>query len=744
MKYTLCLLCTLLLVSRCIAQENDYNQHFFKFNSYLKFSFGVNEHGQLMLCNEKGELVVAKQVKGKWERLHEGLKDIFYEHLLFFNNDTGIIVSNGDFFHFIAGSTVLQTSDGGRSWERVLLTEVASRRIDDGTYLNSGQAWLFYSSGYDNSQVADKPASDTPVVRRTPGCIYYTNDFGHTWLSFKTPGNNQRFCHIFFNDQQQGLIGSLWNVLAYTADNCSSWNTLPTPLDQGKYNKTAICNRPQINNVAIWNDYFLVRQEELVFYSKRNKINWKCLPGIKDFFTDAATSSLYFVSDRNEVNKINSRLQSEKKYTQRALYLNAVCKNGSFYTWDGSHVTQYRPDGEIVSSPLYAGKSVEWQPTAVGHSGDTTYGLSDNKLYQQQTYGLNWDYNSDLPFKINKGTAMIVAGKQLLYTPGNDSLYYYGIDTKQLKKVTVQESLSAFYQQPVKSIAFIMRGSVFMKEDTVVYKRNNQQFERPQSTANETDTGWIVKMPATISTGSIDSLAGNIKNSCYQYDKIADFKFSKQEYQHCKKQINTFQLAVKAHVIPESPAADFWININNLNFDRLIDLVDSIPLLDSLKLHKILVLPEGLWSNNFVVIGPEIANLGDFMEKAYESMKKNNPGGTESPALLKYLLEATDSLTWNDCRPTPSGSWNMYNNWVQLILTNQEGHTLIIRNFRYQTYPLFSPWTVELDGYVITEKSSVLMDQFMTAMAPPLIDKEGRQHMLQKLVKAMYFSNLLE
>ncbi len=101
----------------------------------------------------------------------------------------------------------------------------------------------------------------------------------------------------------------MWNLIGYTPDNCQHWQRLPTPLEQKKYNKTDKGARPEILRVAIFKDYFLANQENMVFATKRDTIDWVPITGYKDFRTDGTNRALFMISERGQVARMDDALQ---------------------------------------------------------------------------------------------------------------------------------------------------------------------------------------------------------------------------------------------------------------------------------------------------------------------------------------------------------------------------------------------------------------------------------------------------
>ncbi|MDB5011988.1 MAG: hypothetical protein JWQ25_190 [Daejeonella sp.] len=130
--------------------------------------------------------------------------------------------------------------------------------------------------------------------------VYHTENAGATWKQFdkveKT--GNLRFIAVHFApDGKTGLFGATSNVLYKTADNCTTWQKLPTPLSQNKYKNVAESNRADIHKVRIFGNYFIVKQQSKVFISCSDSIDWKYLPDVYDF--ECSESGKLYVVNKN-------------------------------------------------------------------------------------------------------------------------------------------------------------------------------------------------------------------------------------------------------------------------------------------------------------------------------------------------------------------------------------------------------------------------------------------------------------
>ncbi|MBL0133461.1 MAG: hypothetical protein IPP79_05320 [Chitinophagaceae bacterium] len=223
--------------------------------------------------SRKGEVAITRDLDKFWSRTYpdtsKRISSTSLGNVIFFNQDTGLLSGyiNGE---FSGRDLIYHTTDGGKSWKEIKIGQYGW--VDNAVNLDNGEAWLSVEASG----------------------IAYSSDYGMNWKKIKTPSTKERYTEIFFNKSHQGILGSLWNKLIYTSNNGKKWISLPTPLDQNKYNKINLKSRPQFENVAIYEHYFLVKQEGMIFYSDIEKIEWKQLPNYDNFYTDGENTALYF------------------------------------------------------------------------------------------------------------------------------------------------------------------------------------------------------------------------------------------------------------------------------------------------------------------------------------------------------------------------------------------------------------------------------------------------------------------
>jgi hypothetical protein len=374
--------------------------------SRLSISGGVSELGispseEIWVATKTGNVYHTKQIGDLWHVGPFGSLDPYnfssgntFERLNFFSEDTlmisGFIQEGGkqDF--------VFWSGNHGKSWEKVIFGKSS---WTDAAYINNnGKAWM---SG--NSQL-----------------IYYTEDKGKTWKAFDKAGNENalRFSTIHFaKDEQTGLFGSFWNVLYKTTDNCQSWEKLPTPLSQGKYERLSKEERPDIRKIRIFGDYYIINQQGRVFITKYDSINWTYLPEIIDFEV-SENHSLYTINQDLSIshydNSFSQTWQSEESLenTPRAIGV----RNNKLFVLTFESIYRINPDQFIVS-PLFTNEVPIQEPYLKLSFEGEEYGFENKDILRFNKKKKQWYRFMTVDFAIANATLfddkMVLADRSL-------------------------------------------------------------------------------------------------------------------------------------------------------------------------------------------------------------------------------------------------------------------------------------------------------------------------------------------
>ena len=257
---------------------------------------GVSPSEEIWVATRAGNTYFTKQIGELWQIGPYGSLNPYnitpantFERINFFSED--ILMISGFIQEDRKQNFIFWSGNHGKTWEKVPFGE--SSWIDAAYVNNTGKAWMTGSSQL----------------------IYYSEDKGKTWLSFEKvePTGNLRFSTIHFaKNDRTGLFGSFWNVLYRTVDNCRSWEKLPTPLSQGKYERLYKEDRPDIRKIRIFGNYYIINQQGKTFTTRSNAINWVYLPEIIDFEV-SETENLYTTNQDLSVSLYDSTFSKTRK-----------------------------------------------------------------------------------------------------------------------------------------------------------------------------------------------------------------------------------------------------------------------------------------------------------------------------------------------------------------------------------------------------------------------------------------------
>jgi hypothetical protein len=640
-------ICQLMIAVTTLGQSTG-NQ--LQLNGFL-IAPGIGKDGSLALATQEGEIGLAGSMTSGWRRADIvasdlGVLGLSVKNSCFYNKDTGFVSGHINSKKNKYG-IIYRTTDGGKKWQAVNFGP--GGYVVNAAYNDNGEAWL---------SVAESN-------------ITYTNDYGLTWKKFKIPNVKERFAAIFFNTSSQGLIGSTENLLYYTPDNCRNWKKLPTPLDQKKYNKTNRWSEPVFERVAIYKDYFLVVQENLVFYSKRDSINWIWLPDYNDLYTDAGNSALFFKRNRN--NYVRAGDNFKPVYTFEVNGNDAICKNGSLFIAGYREIFQLTPANDTAST-LFEKRKDAAEPDYLGLSDSGSIGYKDNKIFVQKNNQESWDYLFTLPMLLDSNADIVLTrDDRLLYKRGDDSLFYFDLSGRLQKKTTKDAMLSGFVKSGIDKI-FFSRSSFHALQnewETIQYKNLGTEFGDTILTKNEeTESGrkWLPENKDRFDAKDVSDFISQLPalyNSTHK-TSLEELGFTENDFKQCKKDIQAFR-ELKSDDKKDGNEEGFVFARNNLDFDRLLNLVDTIQHMNSSEVYDLLMsishfrgtriscrtirfvdndneelsvtnsysgLPDAFYfpwhlELNGVKIKSADININRFIEKVYPAFLKDSPGRME-------------------------------------------------------------------------------------------------------------------
>jgi hypothetical protein len=244
--------------------------------------------GQSGLTDE----MIANSLKSKFT-LSENDK---LDNIMQFNKDTFLIsgyLSDNSTYN-TPKNVVFQTFDGGKNWKK---------------FYFKGDAWI-YNTHFQKDGKVWMGGSDE--------YIHFSNDYGTTWTIKPKPFDPiNRVLSIYMSDSLNGIAGGLQNGLAITNDNWRTTKQIPSPLDQHKFSITNNSSRNRIDKVQIVDSVILINQNDHIYYSKLNPIEWDAfnIPTI-NFSVNQSRKTIELFSVRNKVYVLDSKLHLLETYIE--------------------------------------------------------------------------------------------------------------------------------------------------------------------------------------------------------------------------------------------------------------------------------------------------------------------------------------------------------------------------------------------------------------------------------------------
>ncbi len=479
----------------------------------------------------------------------------------------------------------------------------------------------------------------------------------------------------------KGIVGSLWNKLAYTEDNCNNWKSLPTPLDQNKYNKTNKESRPEINRVAIYKNYFIVVQEDMVFYSRKDMVEWIWLPEFADFYTDPENSALFFRNTNGTYVRSDGSFKPQIILQDQVSAYDAKCKNGNLFIVSADKMIHIDAMDSVVSRPLVEAENSRTgkKPSVIGYTRDGVIGILKNTALVQHGYEGGWDSLFTFPFSVGEGVVSLTGDNQVLYE-NNDSLFYFDFSGALVKAGSGSSMIDAFTKSTIRKIVFSQgsQGCFHNTADQIIYTNddgvfgggveigygNNSGRELPDNDEEISEyevRNFLKSLPAIFNNSRLTS--------------IDDLGFKSRDFEQCKKDILDFQHSLQER--KHGKETRFSFPKNNLDFDKLLNLVDSVKKISDTTLYY-------------------------------------------------FLSNLTDG-------------WSTTTNWKKIEFINDNNETLTVSSRYYQPNAFYFPWIVSLNGHN-TVTTNIEINRFIEKTYPAFIrasDKD-RQQVLHTIVKKLY------
>jgi len=302
-----------------------------------------------------------------------------------------------------------------------------------------------------------------------------------------------------------------------------------------------------------------------------------------------------------------------------------------------------------------------------------------DKLYVKKRFDVDWVYKTTLPFNVKDRLLQLTGGDSLIVTGPGDSLLFYNIKTGKVNYTSVSTLLSDFCSHTVQKVIFDngSQGCFHYYEDRVVYEREGDAFELTDETSRgSAHKEYLKGYPDNFKAAIVDAFIHYLPVTFSTLPTIRTIGIEDHDYDKCRRDIQKFQKYVKSgkpqHDIEEK---GFRLHKNNIDFDRLSLLTDSV-----------------------IFMKPEIV----------------------------------DSLLYNT-----STLWSTTANWKGIRFVSDNGSTLSIHNEYYEANSLHFPWTLSLNGFNIS-RNVVSVNQFINAVYPNFFEQNNHSDIVEHFVKFLY------
>ena len=549
--------------------------------SRLSISGGVSELGispseEIWVATKAGNVYYTKKIGELWHIGPFGSLDPYnfntgktFERVNFFSEDTlmisGFIQDEGkqDF--------IFWSGNKGKTWDKVIFGE--SSWIDAAYINNNGKAWMSGSSQL----------------------IYYTQNYGKTWKTFNKAGNENalRFSTIHFaKDEQTGLFGSFWNVLYKTTDNCQSWERLPTPLSQGKYERLSKGERPDIRKIRFFGNYYIINQQGKVFITKSNAIDWIYLPEIVDFEV-SENENLFTINQNLSISlydlTFTKTWQSNKSLDNNPRAIGI--RNNKLFILTFESIYKINRD-EFVVSPLFTDEIPIQEPYLKVQFEGEEYGFDEKDILHFDKKKKAWYRLMTVDFSI--ANASLFDSKIVLADQSLNKQYILNPKEKVIRAYNLPTSL--FSNLIIKELHFEdgSQGCFHSNNSLRSYIRKDNRFVVNNKSSS---SKYLSQAISKIKADKVEQILELIDKSRFVKVTLNDLKIKKNDIDEFKKFIDKEEERIKKSGIDDSDFGNpYSFPEENTNFNFYKSVADSLFTLNEEEINNAFWQAYGYWS----------------------------------------------------------------------------------------------------------------------------------------------------
>jgi photosystem II stability/assembly factor-like uncharacterized protein len=417
------IICALLTWNFSFGQKRDYRGQLIPDGRVTELSISPDE--KLWIGTYLGGLYYTDSFDSIWKtcnspKLFSFSNDDEYankpniDRISFFNSQQAIMTGYISLEKWGDENGIYQTSDGGKTWSSIDFG--GDMWVYDAFVNNNGNAWIGGSSGK----------------------LHYSDDYGTSWTVCNSPNNlSIRIKSIFMVDSLQGILGttghygnSTENYLYSTNDNWKTSTPVETPYSQGKIDSDG--KGLDVDEVYIWNDYYIVKQGKDYFFSNKLEPNWiKLQDDLQTISIDKESKRIYAITDSLQIIEIkdfeNYVTISDEFVKRKPKTFKSV--NDCIYILDEDNEVYKISHNQTKSTLLYSNEIQISPPVIQDSFADTKAGvegkqilLFDNQQNKWYRIGAVDFYMHDFYLKNNTEAILWSGNNSYLYNLSNNKM----------------------------------------------------------------------------------------------------------------------------------------------------------------------------------------------------------------------------------------------------------------------------------------------------------------------------------
>ena len=386
-----------------------------------------------------------------------------------------------------------------------------------------GKTWTVLKFGDSDIRATHVNLKGEAWFSTQSGAIYNSKDYGQSWKKQNlTRWEDGSVASVIFftDDSKMGLFGTVKGNIYRTEDNCTTWKSIPTPLDQKKYTRLYDTDSDEIGKIRLSGNRYIVRQGRQIFYSSCDTIDWKQLTKVQDF--EADDTGIYLIYKDGNVEKVNERFRTIWKSPEKIIGIpeEIALRNEKVFALTYSKLYSIS-NGIFVSNDMLSDKVMTQDPIITFIRDKQQYGFERNIIYKYDSDKKAWKKHFETPY--NTLYPVVVSNQIILIDRSLKSYHLYDEKANTIKEYKLPDTMFSQSAKRVSELIFEDYGYVlnsYPREKIFENKDGQFVLSKMRSTAS-----FLEAMPEVLTTQTVGELLSKIDKGKNNSPAISDFKF---------------------------------------------------------------------------------------------------------------------------------------------------------------------------------------------------------------------------